>query len=70
MTELDTFRAETRAWLEENCPHSMREPVRSDRDVNWGGRQADYGANPDQKLWMDRMAARGWTVPDWPSTLR
>lgn len=65
-TDLDTFRAETRAWLEANCPPSMREPVRSDADVNWGGRKADYSANPDQKLWMDRMAERGWTVPDWP----
>jgi acyl-CoA dehydrogenase len=22
--------------------------------------------SPDQKAWMDRMAGRGWTVPDWP----
>jgi alkylation response protein AidB-like acyl-CoA dehydrogenase len=66
MTDLAQFRAETRAWLEENVPQSMREPVKSDADVNWGGRKADYSKNPDQKLYMDRMAARGWTVPDWP----
>ena len=66
MTDLDTFRTETRAWLEENVPASMREPVRSDADANWGGRKADYSKNPDQKLYMDRMASRGWTVPDWP----
>jgi len=66
MTDLDTFRAETRAWLEENCPPSMREPVHGEADINWGGRRADYANKPDQKLWMDRMAARGWTVPDWP----
>ena len=30
MTDLDTFRTETRAWLEENCPPEMREPIRSD----------------------------------------
>ena len=36
--DLDTFRAETRAWLEANCPAEMREPVRSDADVVWGGR--------------------------------
>ena len=65
-TELDIFRAETRAWLEENVPLSMREPVRADTDVNWGGRNPDYAKNPDQKLYMDRMASRGWTVPDWP----
>jgi acyl-CoA dehydrogenase len=66
MTEdLASFRAETRAWLDANCPPSMREPVRSEKDVTWGGRHAEY-ANPDQKLWLDRMAERGWTVPDWP----
>ena len=66
MTDLDTFRANTRAWLEENVPPSMREPMRADEDANWGGRNADYSKNPDQKLYMDRMASRGWTVPDWP----
>ncbi|KQN91491.1 acyl-CoA dehydrogenase [Sphingomonas sp. Leaf67] len=64
MTDLAAFRADTRAWLEANCPPSMREPVRSDNDVTWGGRNPTY-ANPDQKLWLDRMAERGWTVPDW-----
>ena len=67
MTDLDAFRAETRDWLEANVPASMREPVRGEADVNWGGRNADYSRNPDQKLYMDRMAGRGWTVPDWPS---
>lgn len=67
MSDLETFRAETRAWLEENVPSSMREPVRGEGDANWGGRKADYSRNPDQKLYMDRMASRGWTVPDWPT---
>ena len=66
MTDLAQFRADTRAWLEANCPPSMREPVRSDKDVTWGGRNPTY-ADPDQKLWLDRMAERGWTVPDWPT---
>ena len=66
MSDLAAFRADTRAWLEANCPPSMREPVRSDKDVTWGGRNPSY-ANPDQKLWLDRMAERGWTVPDWPT---
>ena len=29
MTYIDTFRAETRAWLEANCPAEMRTPMRS-----------------------------------------
>jgi alkylation response protein AidB-like acyl-CoA dehydrogenase len=64
-TDLDTFRSETRAWLAENCPPEMREPVRSDTDVCWGGRNFTL-SSPAQKDWLDRMAARGWTVPDWP----
>lgn len=65
MSDLATFRAETRAWLEENCPPEMREPVRSDADICWGGRRFQP-SSPAQKDWLDRMAARGWTVPDWP----
>ena len=63
--DLETFRAETRAWLEANCPAEMREPVRSDADVVWGGRDQSK-MTPTQKQWMDAMGARGWTVPDWP----
>ncbi|WP_342657407.1 acyl-CoA dehydrogenase family protein [Sphingomonas sp. NY01] len=65
MSDLATFRAETRAWLEENCPPEMREPVRSDTDICWGGRRFQP-SSPAQKDWLDRMATRGWTVPDWP----
>ena len=65
-TELDTFRDRTRAWLAENCPPEMREPVRSDADVCWGGRNFKP-SSPAQKDWLDRMATRGWTVPDWPT---
>jgi alkylation response protein AidB-like acyl-CoA dehydrogenase len=66
MTDLDTFRSETRAWLAENCPPEMREPVRTDKDAVWGGRDQSM-LTPAQKQWMDAMGARGWTVPDWPT---
>ena len=66
MTDIDTFRAETRDWLAANCPPEMREPVRSDADVCWGGRNFQPSI-PAQKDWLDRMGAKGWTVPDWPS---
>jgi len=65
MSDLETFRAETRAWLEANCPAEMREPVRDESDMCWGGRNPAY-KNEAQKLWMELMAERGWTVPDWP----
>ena len=65
MTDLDTFRLQTREWLEANCPAEMREPVRDESDMCWGGRDFQF-KNEAQKLWLERMAARGWTVPDWP----
>ena len=66
MSDIDTFRAETRAWLEANCPPEMREPVRTEKDVVWGGRDQS-ALTQAQKAWLDRMGERGWTVPDWPT---
>ena len=58
-----SFREEVRDWLEGNCPPTMR---------GWkggstgGGRRATY-PNPELKVWLDRMAERGWTAPMWPT---
>jgi acyl-CoA dehydrogenase len=65
MTDLDTFRAETRAWLDANCPAEMRHPIRSEADVCWGGRNWTFQSDA-QRQWLEAMATRGWTVPDWP----
>lgn len=65
MTDLETFRRETREWLEANCPESMRTPMQSDDDACWGGRKWTFKSE-DQRLWLERMAERGWTAPDWP----
>ena len=62
MTDLQTFREETRDWLEANCPPEMRKPG----DVAWGGRNAQF-SHPDPKLWLERMGEKGWTCPTWPS---
>ncbi len=59
-----TFREETRAWLEENCPASMRTPMPAS-EYPWGGRNAVY-PNRDTPIWLERMAAKGWTTPQWP----
>jgi alkylation response protein AidB-like acyl-CoA dehydrogenase len=66
MSDTEQFRQETRAWLEENCPESMRLPEQDDYDQYWGGRDPEM-KHPDQKLWADRMGERGWTTPEWPS---
>lgn len=65
MSDLDQFRMETRAWLEANCPAEMREPVRDEDDVYWGGRNATF-KNDAQKAWFEACASKGYTVPAWP----
>ena len=65
MTDLDTFRAETRAWLEANCPPEMRKPIGLGDELVWGGRREKF-ASPGSKLWLERTVAKGWTVPTWP----
>jgi alkylation response protein AidB-like acyl-CoA dehydrogenase len=62
--EREAFRVETRAWLEANCPPAMRLPM-PEEEIVWGGKRASFH-NPDAKIWLDRMAAKGWTVPTWP----
>ena len=65
-SDLETFRAETRDWLAANCPPEMREPIRDEDDVCWGGRKVQFKSDA-QKLWLERMGAKGWTVPEWPA---
>ena len=65
MSNLDTFRQETREWLEANCPPEMRKPMTAD-GACWGGRNFKF-THPDQKLWLERMGEKGWTAPTWPS---
>ena len=64
-TTLEGFRAETRAWLEANCPPEMRQPLRGEEDYCWGGRRASFQSEA-QRLWLQRLGERGWTVPTWP----
>jgi acyl-CoA dehydrogenase len=66
VADIETFRAETRAWLETNCPAEMRQPIARDADVCWGGRQVKFTGDA-QRLWLERMGAKGWTVPEWPT---
>lgn len=68
MTEHDpnaAFRIEVREWLEANCPPEMREPIRGEEDICWGGRNAIFTCS-EQKAWLEVTAARGWTAPEWP----
>ena len=66
MSDLDNFQKETRVWLDANCPVEMRQPIESDTDMCWGGRKFTFQSEA-QKLWLERMAAKGWTTPTWPA---
>ena len=64
MQALDDFRSSARVWLEENCPQSMRTAMVQE-EIVWGGRRPHY-ENPESKVWLDRLAEKGWTCPAWP----
>ncbi|MBO6555479.1 MAG: acyl-CoA dehydrogenase family protein [Pseudomonadales bacterium] len=60
MSELAEFREETQAWLAENCPDGARGPG----EIHTGSTKVNFAA--DTQRWMEAMAERGWTVPNWP----
>lgn len=60
MQELAAFRQEAQAWLQANCPPGARGPGQ----VAWGSRKVPLA--PEVRLWVERMAEKGWTVPTWP----
>jgi alkylation response protein AidB-like acyl-CoA dehydrogenase len=62
--DLTNFRMETRKWLEDNCPLSMREPTKDPSELYWGGRNGEFSSD-DQKLWFERMLEKKWIVPYW-----
>jgi alkylation response protein AidB-like acyl-CoA dehydrogenase len=66
MADLETFRADVRQWLADNYPAELKDPrAVIDEEAIWGGR-AHQGSTTPLKVWMDRMASRGFTAPTWP----
>ena len=64
MSDIETFRMETRAWLEDNCPPEMRISEKGDEDACWGGRKFVFQSEA-QKVWLERCMAKGFTAPTW-----
>lgn len=58
---LESFREETRSWLEENCPPGARGPG----EISNGSTKIEI-KDADTRLWIERMVEKGWTVPTWP----
>lgn len=60
MSDLAQFRQQTRDWIETNCPPGAKGPGQ----IPIGSRNIEL--EPDTRLWLERMASKGWTVPTWP----
>ena len=70
-SDLKEFRSETKRWLEENCPTSMRTPPKEFADLYWGGRNSTFSSE-DQKNWFTKMLEKkmdcsllGYTIWWW-----
>jgi len=61
-SDLKAFRAEARAWLEDNFPPSLKGQPNIMMAM-MEGLQADG----DLAAWKSRMGAKGWGTPTWPA---
>jgi len=59
---LADFRAQARAWLEENFPQSLRFDPAAQLSAMMGGEPS-----PDAAQWARRMGEKGWGTPTWPT---
>ncbi len=62
--ELEEFRKEARAWLEENYPASLRKDP--DRVTNQVMAESRQERDADVDLWRKRIGEKGWGTPTWP----
>ena len=59
------FRRELRDWLAENCPPGVCDGAEPTVETTpWGS--STIPLDSDSRLWLERMAQRGFTVPTWP----
>lgn len=67
MSDLDTFRLEARAWIQENCPKSLWGTSGGGPfEGYWGGSKCTE-SNPDVLAWRDRGIDKRWIAPSWPT---
>jgi len=62
---LKFFSEEVDAWIEENCPESMRTPMPVSEQV-WASSNIQFPSD-DAKRWFHSMVKKGWCTPEWPS---
>jgi alkylation response protein AidB-like acyl-CoA dehydrogenase len=62
--QLDSFATEVDAWIEENCPQSMKTSMPVSEQV-WASSEIKF-PTADSKSWFDAMVSKGWCTPEWP----
>ena len=65
MSDLESFRAEARTWLEENCHPKCVPRLRGMKMSAGVVAISSFRAKPRKSGWSV-CAAKGYTVPDWP----
>ncbi|HEY9033434.1 MAG TPA: acyl-CoA dehydrogenase family protein [Pseudomonadales bacterium] len=65
MSDETQFIAETRQWLEQHCPPSLRGVTLPSELRIWGGRQETF-PDADARRWFEAMRDKGWLAPAWP----
>ena len=63
VSDLEAFRAQARAWLDENVPASLRGAP----DMTMEQMEGGVKPTADAHLWRQRMGAKGWGTPTWPT---
>jgi alkylation response protein AidB-like acyl-CoA dehydrogenase len=59
------FRTDLRSWLAQNCPEGVRDGAEPNVETTpWGS--STIKLDRDSRIWLERMAERGFTVPTWP----
>ena len=60
--QLESFRTDARAWIEASFPASLafKNPVPYQNDAPYAE------ADPDFRLWRERLAEKRWGAPGWP----
>ncbi len=66
MSDLESFRQQTRSWLEANAPKGMLGISTTELTGVWGGKKWTFSSE-DEKNWLEVMAEKGWTAPTWPA---
>lgn len=62
MSDLQKFREDTRAWLDANCPAS----IRANKEAAAESQFTKKRRSGDSVVWLERMAEKGWIAPTWP----